>query len=120
MVLIGFVLMAAAAVVGVDIAAQNDFAIDIDAFGHLFSTSASGVFVVGAVTGLAAAGGMLLFRDGLIRANRARSERHAVMAERERMAAAYAREHGIERREGEPLEIDLRDRELEPERVTTF
>src|SRR5438067_9076086 len=55
MVLIGFVLVAAAAVVGIDVAAQNNFAVDMDAFGQVMSTTAAGVFVAGLVTGLAAA-----------------------------------------------------------------
>ena len=71
MVLIGFALIAVAAVIGIDITAQNNFAVEIDAFGRLLSTTASGVFVAGIVTGLAAAIGIMLFRDGLVRSRRA-------------------------------------------------
>ena len=120
MVLIGFVLMAAAAVVGVDVAAQNHFAIDVDAFGQMFSTSASAVFVAGVVTGLAGCVGLMLFRDGFIRTRRARAEARETRLERERMAAAYEREHGLGRDgDGEASNLDLRERDLDREHVTT-
>jgi TRAP-type C4-dicarboxylate transport system permease large subunit len=119
MVLIGFVLIAAAGVVGIDVAAQNHFAIDVDAFGQMFSTSASAVFVAGVVTGLAACVGLMLFRDGFIRTRRARAEARQTRLERERMAAAYEREHGLERA-GETRDLDLRERDLDREHVTTF
>lgn len=120
MVLIGFVLIAAAAVVGIDVAVQNNFAVDIDAFGQILSTTAAGVFVAGCVTGLVAALGIMLFRDGFIRSRRARAEAREQRLERERMAEAYAREHGLERRDGEARDLDLRDRDVDREHVTTF
>ena len=120
MVLIGFVLMAAAAVVGVDVAAQNHFAINVDAFGQMFSTSASAVFVAGVVTGLAACIGVMLFRDGFVRTRRARAEARETRLERERMAAAYEREHGLGRGgEDDGRELDLRQRDVDREHVTT-
>ena len=120
MVLIGLALIAAAAVVGIDITAQNNFAVDIDAFGQLLSTSAAGVFVGGIVTGLVAAVGVMMLRDGLVRSRRTRAENKATVAERDRMAAAYAREHGLEGHHGENRELDLTDRELDREHATTF
>lgn len=123
MVLIGFVLIAAAAVIGIDITAQNNFAVDIDAFGHVLSTTAAGMFVAGIVIGLCAAIGIMLMRDGTVRARRSRAESKATVAERDRMAAAYAREHGLDARardEGEDRDLDLTDRDLDREHVTTF
>jgi len=119
MLLIGFVLIAAAAVVGIDVAAQNHFAINIDAFGQMFATSASAVFVAGVVTGLAACVGIMMFRDGFVRTRRARAEARETRLERERMAAAYAREHGLEH-DGEARDLDLRERDVDREHVTTF
>ena len=119
MALIGFVLIGAAAVVGIDLAAQNDFAIEVDAFGQMISTTAGGMFVAGAVTGLAAALGMMLLRDGFIRTRRSRAVAREKVIERERMAAAYEREHGLVHDDDE-RELDLRDRELDREHVTTF
>ena len=119
MALIGFVLIAAAAVVGVDLAAQNDFAVQIDAFGQMISTTAAGMFVAGVVIGLAAALGMMLFRDGFIRTRRARAEARETRLERERMATAYEREHGLVH-DGNGRDLDLRESDLDREHVTTF
>ncbi|HEX4821588.1 MAG TPA: hypothetical protein VFV00_15390 [Acidimicrobiales bacterium] len=123
MVLIGFVLIAAAAVIGIDITAQNNFAVEIDAFGQILSTTAAGMFVAGIVVGLAAAVGIMLMRDGMVRSRRARAQSKASIAERDRMAAAYAREHGLEGRAREAREdgeVDLTEREMDREHVTTF
>lgn len=120
MVLIGFVLIAVAAVVGIDIAAQNNFAVDVDAFGQILSTTAAGVFVAGLVTGLAAALGVMLFRDGFIRTRRARGEARETRLERERMATAYEREHGLNGHDGAPRDVDLRAPDVDREHVTTF
>jgi len=124
MVLIGFALIAAAVVVGIDLTAQNNFAIDIDAFGQIVSTTAAGMFVAGIVTGLAAAVGIMMFRDGFVRARRVRAETKAMAAERDRRAAAYAREHGLDGRYGDDREVDLTDRDtdrdMDREHVTTF
>ena len=120
MVLIGFVLIAVAAVVGIDITAQNNFAVEIDAFGQILSTTAAGVFVAGLVTGLAAALGIMLFRDGFVRSRSARAESRASLAERDRMAAAYAREHGLDGRYGDDRDVDVTDRELDREHATSF
>jgi uncharacterized membrane protein YciS (DUF1049 family) len=120
MALIGFALIAVAAVIGIDITAQNNFAVDIDAFGHLLSTTAAGVFVAGVVAGLAAAVGIMMFRDGLVRSRRTRAESRATAAERERMASAYAREHGLDGRNGDDRDIDLTEHDPDREHLTTF
>ena len=128
MVLIGLALIAAAAVVGIDITSQNNFAVDIDAFGRILSTTAAGVFVAGVVAGLVAAVGIMMMRDGFIRSRRTRAETRASVAERDRMAAAYAREHGLDGRDGHDgrettdrdRDLDVTDRELDREHVTTF
>ena len=62
----------------------------------------------------------MLFRDGLVRSRETRAHHKASVAERERMAAAYAREHGLDGRDGDDHEIDLTDREIDREHVTTF
>lgn len=120
MVLIGFVLIAAAAIVGIDVAAQNNFALQIDAFGQILSTTAAGLFVAGLVTGLAAALGVMLFRDGFVRTRRARADAREQRLERERMATAYAREHGLDTTDAEPRDLDLRERDVDREHVRTF
>ena len=120
MVLIGFALIAVAAVVGIDITAQNNFAVEIDAFGRILSTTASGMFVAGIVTGLVAALGIMLLRDGLVRSRQARAHTKATVAERDRMAAAYAREHGLDGRDGDDRDVDLTEHDMDREHVTTF
>ena len=67
MVIIGLVIIAAAAAFGIEITAMNNVSIDIDAFNQVYETSAATVFVAGVVTALAAAIGLMLMRDGLIR-----------------------------------------------------
>jgi uncharacterized integral membrane protein len=65
MVLIGFVLLVAAAVFGIDVVAQNRFDVDIEVFGQVFTSTPAVVFVTGVVAGIVAALGMMLLRDGL-------------------------------------------------------
>ena len=120
MAIIGFVLLVAAAVVGVDVVAQNNFSIDIDAFNQVFTTSASVVMAAGVVTGLAAALGLMLVRDGVVRRRRIRLEAKAVEEDRERHIAELEEEHEARRRadvgahNGET--VDVRD----SDRVTSF
>jgi len=133
MALIGLVLLIAAAAVGVDIAAQNDISLDIDAFGQTFATTAGGVLVAGVVIGLVGALGLLLMTHGVSRRRRVRRESRMTTEERDRLAAAYVHEH-----EAAPHvspddadAIDLRDRvrareerredtTLDRDRITTF
>jgi hypothetical protein len=133
MVLIGLVLLIAAGAVGVDIAAQNDIGLDIDAFGHTFATTVGGVLVTGVVIGLAGAVGVLLMTQGTSRLRRARRESRATSDERDRLAAAYVQEHQAAPHVSpdDADTVDLRDRvrareEMRDERsaergsVTTF
>lgn len=109
MVLIGFLLLAAAATVGIDVAMQNDAALNIDAFSQVFSTTPGGLFVAGAVAGIAASLGIIILRDGAVNRRANRLENRRLTNERDRLAAAYMQEHS--ERVGENEEIDLRERE---------
>lgn len=129
MVIIGLVLIAAAAAVGIEITAMNNVSIDIDAFNQVYQTSASAVFVAGVVTALAAAIGIMLVRDGLSRRRRIHRERVEAEQRRERHIAALEDEHAATRRtatdtgERDGAHVDLRDeseRDREPDHVTTF
>ena len=120
MAIIGFVLLAAAAVFGIEIAAVNDFTIDVDAFNQVYETSVALLFVAGIVTGLAAALGLMLIRDGLARRRRLRLEAKEAEALRERHIAELEEEHAAIHRHEIHADgddgVDLRDRD----RVTTF
>lgn len=121
MVLIGLVLLAAAAAFGIDIAAQNRFDIDVEVFGQTFASTPAAVFVAGAVTGMAAALAVFLLRDGMGRTRRRRATVRETTAERDRLAAAYAAEHSEERADGRDREsIDVRDRDRDREHVSSF
>jgi hypothetical protein len=128
MAIIGFVLLAAAALFGIEIVAMNDVTIDVDAFNQVYETSIALVFVAGALTGLIAALSVMLIRDGLGRRRRLRLEAKRAEEHRERHIAALEQEHASYHRtngdalDGEP--VDLRDRaqHFDPDgnRVTTF
>jgi hypothetical protein len=109
MVLIGFVLLAAAAALGIDIVAQNRFDLDVDVFGQLIATTPAGLFVTGVVTGLVAALGIMLLRDGLIRRRRlAKDAKHAHV------------EHKRSEVDDSSIDVRDRDRDRDRDRVTTF
>lgn len=127
MVIIGLVLIAAAAAVGIEITAMNNVSIDIDAFNQVYQTSASAVFVAGVVTALAAAIGIMLVRDGLSRRRRIHRERVEAEQRRERHIASLEEEHAAmhrtDTRERDGANVDLRDeieRDRERDHVTTF
>ena len=128
MAIIGLLLLAAAAVFGIELAAMNDYTIEIDAFNQVYSTTAAIVFVAGIVTGLTAVLGIMLLRDGLVRRHQKRSEARRAEAHRERHIAALEEEHaaslGADTDGANREHVDLRDRvrEREPDRdrVTTF
>jgi flagellar biosynthesis/type III secretory pathway M-ring protein FliF/YscJ len=128
MVIIGLVLIAAAAAVGIEITAMNNVSIDIDAFNQLYETSAAVVFVAGAVTALAGAIGIMLVRDGLIRRREARRERALEEELRQRHITALEQEHAAHQRaelaDGNNERVDLREpvgeRDREPDHVTAF
>lgn len=104
MVLIGFILLAAASAVGIDIVAQNRFDLDVDVFGQLFATTPAALFVAGVITGLVAALGVMLLRDGTRRRRQLGKDAKHAHSEHDRVAT--------DDREA----VDLRDRD----RVTTF
>ena len=124
MVIIGLVLIAAAAAVGIEITAMNNVSIDIDAFNQIYETSASALFVAGVVTALAGAIGVMLVRDGLVRRRRLHQERSLEEERHARHVAALEEEHAaLHRRDGRADNIDLRDEEVARERehhVTSF
>jgi flagellar biosynthesis/type III secretory pathway M-ring protein FliF/YscJ len=132
MALIGLLLIAAAAAVGIDIAAQNQFGIDIEAFNQVIATNASVVFIAGAVAGMAGALGVLLLVDGMARRRRLRAEKNEAIRERDRLASAYEAEHAEDRRsetvDSTDESLDLRERERarvrdrdgDREHITTF
>lgn len=110
MVLIGFVLLTAAAAFGIDIVAQNRFDLDVDVFGQLFATTPAALFVSGVVTGLVAALGMMLLRDGMRRRRQLTKDAKHAHVEHDHVPERIAAE------DREP--VDLRDRDRD--RVTTF
>jgi hypothetical protein len=128
MAIIGLVLLAAAAVFGIELAAMNDYSIEIDAFNQVYSTTASIVFVAGIVTGLATALGLMLLRDGLVRRRRVRLEAREAEEHRQRHIAALEEEHATyhggdgDGRDREHVDLRDRVRDSEPDhdRVTTF
>jgi hypothetical protein len=90
MVLIGFVLLAAAAGFGIDVAAQNRFNVDVDVFGQLLATTPAALFVSGVVTGLVAALGIMLLRDGNRRRRQLRNDAKHAHLEHDSVDAADA------------------------------
>lgn len=125
MAIIGFLILVAAAVFGIEIAAVNDISIDIDAFNQVYQTSVGALFVAGVVTGLAGAFGLMLMRDGLVRRRRLRLEAKEADEVRERHIAELEEEHaamlGSAPADGEGnSKLDLRERDLDREHVTTF
>jgi hypothetical protein len=120
MAIIGFVLLAAAAVFGVEIVAMNDVTIDVDAFNQVYETSIALVFIAGVVAGLVGALGIMLIRDGLARSRRRRLEAKEAEEHRERHIAALEEEHaaihGSDVRGTNGDSVDLRDND----RVVTF
>ncbi len=108
MVLIGLVLLAAAAVFGIDIAAQNLASLDVDLFGQTFATTPAAVF------------GLMMVRDGTIRLRRRRATVRETAAERDRLAAAYVAEHQVEPERDNRDDVDLRERPRDREQVSAF
>ncbi|HEV3226959.1 MAG TPA: hypothetical protein VGZ52_08995 [Acidimicrobiales bacterium] len=115
---IGLVLLAAAAVVGIDVVVQNNFAIDVVGFGKDISTSLAGLFVAGVVTGLVAAVGIMLVRDGTIHWRKLRREARADEAERDRLVAIALRQEEERNVRGASAPLDLRE-QREPRPVQT-
>jgi hypothetical protein len=122
MAIIGFLILAAAAVFGIEIVAMNDLSIDVSAFNQVYETSIALLFVAGVVTGLAGALGLMVIRDGLARRHRLRLEAREADRLRERHIAELEEERAtmLERTRSERDDVDLREHELDREHVTTF
>jgi hypothetical protein len=110
MVLIGFVLLAASAAFGIDLVAQNRFNIDIEAFGQVYTTTPSVVLVSGVVTGLVAALGLMMLRDG--------ARRRRFLSHEAKQARATRTERAASNDIADAETIDVRDRTRD--HVTTF
>lgn len=112
MALIGFLLLAAAAIVGIDVAYENmDVGVDVAAFGSTSTTNLGVLFVGGVLTALVACLGIMLLRDGAAISARRRSERKERDAERDRLRAEVEERKARERQ----AQVDLRDRPVERE-----
>jgi len=127
MLIIGLVVIAAAATFGIEIASMNNVSIDIDAFNQVYETSAALVFAAGVVTALVGAIGVLLVRDGLVRLRSTRRDVREAEVRRERHLAALEEEHAAYHTTDGPAPavdtLDLRDeleRNRQREHVTTF
>ena len=105
MLIIGVLLFGAAIAIGADVVAVNDAAVDVDAFGQIFSTSVGVVFVAGVVAALAGCFGLLFIVDGAARRRSLASEAKAARAERQEIDADR-KQADINRQEA----VDLRDR----------
>jgi hypothetical protein len=119
MALIGFVLLAVAGALGIDIAVRNRYDLEVDVYGQVIATSASGLFVAGIVTGLVAAVAIMLVRDGLRHEGRWPDG----TLTRRRQLARDAKQAHVEL-DDEPARPDVDDREpvdlRDPARATTL
>jgi hypothetical protein len=123
MLIIGLLLFGGAVAVGVDVVAVNNAAVDVDAFGHIFSTSIAGVFMTGVIAAIVGCLGLMLMVQGAQRRRRLVAEAKAGRAERrdseEAMAAAHAdrREAKVERERVDERQeaLDVRDRPADRE-----
>lgn len=120
MLIIGVVLLVAAVVVGIDVAAQNQVQVDVEAFNHVWTSSPSAAFIAGVVTAIVGVLGVFLMLDGGARSRRKRREGRAVVSERDHLAAERAEELSKQAklREDQPA-LDLSDREPKPAAVET-
>ena len=97
MLILGLILIIAAAGVSLDVVLKNTAAIDVSAFGQTFSTTPGWLFVAGAAAGAVGILGVLLMGAGLARARRRRATwkdlkqtqgtTEHLQAERDRLAA---------------------------------
>ena len=120
LLIIGLLLVAAAITVGIDFAVLNNYSVDVETFGQVWTSSPSVAFVAGVVTALVGAIGVALMVDG---SRRMRTKRHTTRsrrAERERLADERQREldHQQEMAGGraavderDSADVDLRDDE---------
>src|SRR5438067_9561761 len=92
MFVIGLLLLAAAIVVGIDIAVMNDTKVDLEAFNQTWTSSPGAAFVVGVITAVVGLVGLWLMINGMRRMRARRRERRAIVEERDRLAAERQRE----------------------------
>jgi hypothetical protein len=120
MLIIGLLLLAAALAVGIDFAKLNNYSTDVEAFGQVWTSSPSVVFVAGAVTALVGAIGVALVVDGWGRTRVRRRTRKNERAETTRLGDERRQqlEHQSELAGGRAAvderdsdDIDLRDHE---------
>ena len=125
--IIGLLLLAAAVVVGIEVAISNDQTVDVEAFNHVWTSSPAAAFIVGVVTALVGAFGLWLMITGMRRSRVRSRNRRAEMAERDRLAderrreidamstAGGSRDEHDERADDRPtVNADDRDRERVP------
>jgi len=87
MILVGFILVGAAAALGIDVGMENTGArLSITSFGHTFSQPPWVVVVVGAACGMAVAVGITMMATGAARRRRRWLERRDALRQRDRLA----------------------------------
>jgi hypothetical protein len=87
MILVGFILVGAAAALGIDIGMENTGArLSITSFGHTFSQPPWVVVVVGAACGMVVVIGMSIMGSGAARRRRLWLERRDALRQRDRLA----------------------------------
>lgn len=88
MIIVGFIVVAAAVAAAVVLIGQNgNSAVDVHAVGHTWSVHLYWVFVAGFVVPLVALLGLGVLRRGIVRSRRRRRERAELLAEYERLSA---------------------------------
>jgi hypothetical protein len=95
MVLLGFLLLAASAGLAVDIVSENTTSSQVLAFGHTYTVTPGGLFVIGGATAIVGLLGLVVMLRGMAAARRRRAALHqslgaaeGLKAERDRLAAA--------------------------------
>lgn len=88
MIIVGFIVFAAAVAAAAVLIGQNrNAAVDVHALGHTWSVHLYWVFVAGFVVPLVALIGLAWLRGGAVRSRRRRRERAEMLAEYERLSA---------------------------------
>jgi len=90
--IIGLLLLAAAVVVGIEVAISNDQSVDVEAFNHVWTSSPAAAFLVGVATAVVGALGLWMIFAGMRRNRLRRRDRRAEIAERDRLADERRRE----------------------------
>ena len=92
MIVIGFILFAAAVALGVDVVVENTGHLQVQAFGQSITATPGGILLVGAACGLVGIFGLMLVRDALVRGRRRRVQARAATHQRDELAAQIERE----------------------------